>query len=224
MYIHGGGFALCNPKTHRPVTHAIASLSDSLMVVPDYRRIPEHCPSESLMDCLAVYEWLVDNTQGKQICLMGDSAGGALVVLLLCRIRELGLVLPECACVLSPWCDFTDPFPTPKGLCDYISHETLIIMGALVTARNQSNRSLNPMDLVAGIPGEVPLLIQAGEAETLADQIEEFTKKLKKFNHSKFVYQTYNDMIHVPHFFALVHSGGHDAILDVCRFVHSHTR
>ena len=46
----------------------------------------------------------------KKIVLAGDSAGGALCVALLTVLRDLGIVQPAGAALISPWVDLTHSF------------------------------------------------------------------------------------------------------------------
>ena len=41
LYLHGGGFVGCSPRTHRPLTAALAR-QGLRVFVPDYRLAPEH--------------------------------------------------------------------------------------------------------------------------------------------------------------------------------------
>lgn len=46
------------------------------------------------------------------IIIGGDSAGGGIVLALLCLLRDLGLPLPAGAVLISPWVDMTESFPS----------------------------------------------------------------------------------------------------------------
>jgi acetyl esterase/lipase len=165
-----------------------------------------------------------EHVKAHHVSLVGDSAGAALVVLVLIRIKQLRLPKPACTALLSPWCDFKDSFSSKYGACDYISQETLVMMGNLVLAKSSERQtsSINPIDLVHAIPRRIPILIQAGDSETLFHQIRRFTDLLIKHD-LPVTYKVYHEMIHVPHFFFLVHKSGESAICDLCMFVNSHT-
>lgn len=74
----------------------------------------------ALQDCLAGYLYLIQPPPDAPhkavnpalIVLGGDSAGGGLVLALLCLLRDLGLPLPAGAVLISPWVDMTESFPS----------------------------------------------------------------------------------------------------------------
>ena len=77
LYLHGGGFIGCSPRTHRPITVALA-LQGWRVFVPDYRLAPEHPFPAALDDALAVWRSLIDTHAGQRLAIAGDSAGGNL--------------------------------------------------------------------------------------------------------------------------------------------------
>ena len=54
LYLHGGGFVGCSPRTHRPITAALARRGLRIFV-PDYRLAPEHPFPAALDDARAVW-------------------------------------------------------------------------------------------------------------------------------------------------------------------------
>lgn len=225
LYLHGGGGVLCSSLTHRAVTHGIAVTSDAVLVVPNYRRAPEHCFTEAVADCLTMYEWLLQQSREHPDCisLAGDSAGGALVVLTLCKIREKGFPMPSCGLLLSPWCDVTS-VPTAAGSAavDYITADALDFMGSMLVREGSDIEVVNPSrQKLTGFP---PLLIQYGDSEILSDQIRTFAKWCESHKVQVELIE-YFEMVHVPHFFSIVSREGHRALLDLAQFMTSvHTR
>ena len=57
MYVHGGGFVGCSPRTHRPITAAFA-LQGMRVFAPDYRLAPEHPFPAPLDDVVAAWRAL----------------------------------------------------------------------------------------------------------------------------------------------------------------------
>jgi len=131
LYLHGGAFCLCSSSTHRGLIYSLAIAGEMAVFVPNYRRPPEVSIIDSVDDCFEAYRYLVTQVgiDPSRIVVMGDSAGGALVGLLLCRIREeveklippqsvevvVGvpvnekvIAMPRCGVMLSPWVDLND--------------------------------------------------------------------------------------------------------------------
>jgi len=103
LYVHGGGFVACSPKTHRPVTGAFARRGFTVFA-PDYRLAPEHPFPAGLNDVVAA--WTAFRAAGPA-CLAGESAGGDLALALMLAARDKGVPLPVAACLFSPVTDLT---------------------------------------------------------------------------------------------------------------------
>lgn len=63
LYAHGGGFALGSPRTHRPLTAALAHAMGATVVFPDYRLAPEDPFPAAVDDVAAVYRTLSSATR-----------------------------------------------------------------------------------------------------------------------------------------------------------------
>ena len=108
LYLHGGGYVLCSPNTHRPLVCRFVRASGARALVIDYRRAPEHPHPTAVEDALTAYRWLLDSgIEPSRIAVMGDSAGGGLTLALLQILRDRAIPLPACAVCLSPWADLT---------------------------------------------------------------------------------------------------------------------
>ncbi len=59
LYLHGGGYTICFPATHRNLAGRIAKASQAYTLVPDYRLAPEHPFPAALEDTLACWDWLL---------------------------------------------------------------------------------------------------------------------------------------------------------------------
>jgi acetyl esterase/lipase len=103
FYVHGGGFVACSPRTHRPVTGALARRGFTIFA-PDYRLAPEHPFPAGLEDIIAA--WTAFRAAGPA-GLAGESAGGNLALALMLAARDRGLPLPSAACLFSPVTDLT---------------------------------------------------------------------------------------------------------------------
>ncbi|WP_162932655.1 alpha/beta hydrolase [Solimonas sp. K1W22B-7] len=127
LYLHGGGYFMGSPRTHRAITGRLARLTGATVYVPEYRLAPEHAYPAQLQDALAAYRALLDHGVAAEcIAVAGDSAGGHLALSLLLALREIGLPQPAAAVLLSPWADAgldgesverigaRDPMLTPK--------------------------------------------------------------------------------------------------------------
>ncbi len=106
LYIHGGGFCVGSPFTHRTVTSRLAFESRMSVWTPDYRLAPEHPYPAAMDDVECTYrEMLRVGYTAEQIVLAGDSAGGALALGLAIRLRNQNEARPGGLMLLSPVTD-----------------------------------------------------------------------------------------------------------------------
>jgi acetyl esterase/lipase len=107
LYFHGGAYIAGSPRTHRPLTAALARDAGARVLALDYRQAPEYgIPRHGWrMRLRLTATFCLPDERPHQIVLAGDSAGGNLVLVTLLRLRELGLPMPAGAICLSPWAD-----------------------------------------------------------------------------------------------------------------------
>jgi acetyl esterase/lipase len=75
LYLHGGGYVVCSPRTHRPIT-AFFAHAGFRVFCPDYRMAPEHPFPAAVDDALSAYEGLLSRgARPAEIVVAGDSAG-----------------------------------------------------------------------------------------------------------------------------------------------------
>lgn len=106
LYLHGGGYVFGSPRTHRPITYALALAANAPVFSAAYRLAPEHpCPA-AIEDALAAWNWLIaTGRRPEEIYVGGDSAGGGLTLALLQALRDKGAAMPGGAFLFSPWAD-----------------------------------------------------------------------------------------------------------------------
>lgn len=108
LYLHGGGYTICSPATHRGLTGQLALACRARLLVIDYRLAPEHPFPAALEDALSAYRWLLDQgIRPQQIAVGGDSAGGGLTLAAAVSLRAAGEPLPAALFLISPWTDLT---------------------------------------------------------------------------------------------------------------------
>jgi acetyl esterase len=79
LYLHGGGFAMGDLVTHDGFARRLADRTGWAVLMPDYRRSPEHAWPAAADDAAAASDWLAG--QGfPRLAVVGDSAGSALAI------------------------------------------------------------------------------------------------------------------------------------------------
>jgi monoterpene epsilon-lactone hydrolase len=172
LYLHGGGFFAHLPRRYRRFARMLADAMGATVYLPAYRLAPEHRFPAATDDCMAVFrKLLTDGCAPASMCVMGDSAGGNLALVLLLRARDEKVALPCCAIVLSPGADLTFSGASYAGNADadpLIPAKALVQLVPLyVDADKVAHPYVSPMlgDYV-GLP---PIRILVGSTEVLLD-------------------------------------------------------
>lgn len=179
-YVHGSGYAVCSPKTHRRLTSWLSSLTGLPVFCIDYRLAPKHRFPTAADDVRAGWDWLVD-TRGllpKHIVIAGDSAGGHLSVDLL---LQPGVEHPAAMVLFSPLYDLSfelalareriRPDPATSAA------NAVRLVGLYHSGVDLTHQRLT-LD-VAGGPALPPTLIQAGGAEMLQEDARQLAADIR---------------------------------------------
>jgi epsilon-lactone hydrolase len=103
---HVGGYISGSMYSHRKIYGHYAKRIGCRALIVNYRLAPENRHPGAVNDMAKAYVWLLD--QGitpNHLAITGDSAGGALAITTMVRLRELGAPLPVASMPLSPWVD-----------------------------------------------------------------------------------------------------------------------
>lgn len=171
LYLHGGGYVACSPRTHRPITAAYAK-HGLRVFAPDYRLAPEHPFPAAIEDAVAAYRAVrADADPAEPFVLSGDSAGGGLALALLLKLRDLGLPMPDAAALFSPWTDLAVTGATieTNSARDAMFTGDAIRLGPPTYLAGADPRDPLASPLYADLQGLPPLLIHVGEREVLRD-------------------------------------------------------
>ncbi|AFJ34564.1 alpha/beta hydrolase [Mycobacterium intracellulare subsp. chimaera] len=169
-YVHGSGYAVCSPKTHRRLTSWLSSLTGLPVFCIDYRLAPKHRFPTAADDVRAGWDWLVDTCglQPKHIVIAGDSAGGHLSVDLL---LQPGVEHPAAMVLFSPLYDLTFELALAR---ERIRPDPATSAANAVRLVGLYHSGIDPTHQrltlhVANGPALPPTLIQAGGAEMLQE-------------------------------------------------------
>ncbi|MTV24205.1 alpha/beta hydrolase [Nitriliruptoraceae bacterium ZYF776] len=108
LYLHGGGFVVGSPRSHRWASTTLATYARATVVVPEYRLSPEHPFPAGADDVTAVYAEVADR-DAPRLTVAGDSAGGNLAIGLATARRDAGDDRIDALGLISPWCDLSLP-------------------------------------------------------------------------------------------------------------------
>jgi epsilon-lactone hydrolase len=172
IYVHGGAFIACSPRTHRSVTGAFAKRGFRVFA-PDYRLAPENKYPAALDDVEAVYnDLLAQGIPVARIVTAGESAGGNLVLSLLHRLRQNNIALPAATAAWSPVTDLTG---SSESLQMNAEKEAMLDSRRIMHMRSfylpegvdPTLATLSP--LFGDFTGMPPILVHVGQDEILRD-------------------------------------------------------
>jgi len=181
LYLHGGGYVSCTPRTHRPITAALARIANQRVFALDYRLAPEAPFPAAVDDAARAFAWLLEiGVQAQNISMAGDSAGGGLVIATLLRLKARGQPMPACAVCLSPWVDLTGAASYGNvESCAMFRPEDVSAFSELYL-NGKSPRLPEASPLFGDLHWLPPLLIQASTSELLFDEAVQLDQKAKK--------------------------------------------
>jgi monoterpene epsilon-lactone hydrolase len=105
-FVHGSGYALCSPRTHRRLTAWLSRLTGLPVFAVDYRLAPRHRFPTAADDVQAGWDWLTHQVPPDQVVIAGDSAGGHLAVDMLLQ-PDVAVSGPAALVLFSPLIDLT---------------------------------------------------------------------------------------------------------------------
>jgi acetyl esterase/lipase len=180
LYLHGGGYCVGSPATHRAITGHLAVRCGARVFVPDYRLAPEHAFPAAVDDAVASFRGLLDQgVAPHDVVIAGDSAGGGLSLAAALRLRELALPLPRALVLFSPWVDLSlDQLPSPPFGEVMLTRPWITQCARAYVARADARHPLiSPVNAdLAGLP---PTLIQVGTDEILLGDSRRLRERLR---------------------------------------------
>lgn len=196
-YVHGSGFALCSPRTHRRLTAWLSRLTGLPVFCVDYRLAPRHRFPTAADDVRAGWDWLTTQCEldPERMVIAGDSAGGHLAVDML---LQPGVPHPAALALLSPLYDLTFALARAReALRDdpaIRAADAAKLIGLYCAGMDLTHHRLT-LDVVGGrrMP---PTLIQAGGAEMLQADARTLAADIRSAGGTSEL-QVWPDQVHV---------------------------
>ncbi len=221
LYLHGGGYVMGSPNTHRSLGGEVSRASQAAVLMLDYRMGPEEPFPAAVEDGVAALQWLLD--QGfapKNLGIAGDSAGGGLAAATLVSARDTGIAMPAAAVCISPWSDLTcsnESYQT-RAEADPMIAQTGIAKTAGLYLGGKDAKDPYASPNFADLRSLPPLLIHVGGDEVLLDDSIKLDAKAKADGVDSTL-EIWEDMIHVWHAFHPMLPEGRDGIVRVGEFL-----
>jgi acetyl esterase/lipase len=220
LYLHGGGFMMGSPDTHRALAARVALASHARALVLDYRLAPEHPFPAALEDAVAAYRWLL--AQGRapgQIVFAGDSAGGGLALAALLYLRDAGDPLPAGLVCLSPLTDMegTGESVVTRAKADpMLTIDDVVVLKHYLAGNDPRSPLLSP--LYGDLRGLPPMMIHVGNDEILLSDSTRLSERARDAGVDVSLH-IYPDMWHMWHYFAPYLPEAVQAIHEIGAFV-----
>lgn len=220
LHFHGGGYVIGSAALYRDFTWRISAAARAQVVYFDYRLAPEHPFPAALDDAITVYRWLAGRIDPERIVLLGDSAGGGLVLGTLLRLRDEGLPLPAATVAISPW---TDLALTGPSLQSNAASDPMMDVARFPTFANYylggaDARHPYASALYGDASGLPPTLIHVGGDEVLRDDATRMAAQMEAAG-CEVEIEIWPRMPHAWHLYARILPEGREAIVRAGRFV-----
>lgn len=108
LYLHGGGYVAGSLAYAKLFGGVLAERMGMRVFCLGYALAPEQPYPAALNDAQQAYRYLL--SQGiapKELAILGESAGGGLLMCLTHKLKDEGVALPSCLVAISPWADLT---------------------------------------------------------------------------------------------------------------------
>ncbi|WP_067862122.1 alpha/beta hydrolase fold domain-containing protein [Nocardia shimofusensis] len=209
VWFHGGGYSMGSARGFQDLGHTLSRAAGVTVVLPDYRRSPEHKFPAAVDDGAAVLSALVSQYGAGNTAVGGDSAGGGLALAALTILRDRGESLPTSAVFISPLLDLT---ASGASVDEFDGKDIAVSRGSILNIGGAYLQGHDPKDpLVSPLFGTLgdlpPALFMVGSGEVLLDDSRRAAAAITAAGGSATV-SVYDDMVHVwPLFSAFLPEG-----------------
>lgn len=186
LFLHGGGWVVCDLDTHQPLAAELCRGSDAAVVMVDYRLAPEHPFPAALDDSIAALDWVAEHglehgLDVARIVVAGDSAGGNLAAVVARRIRDQYGEALAGQYLIYPVTDLPDPDRYPSYIengQDYgLTLEAMAWYWSNYAGKAAPGPDAIPM-LTSDLAGLAPALVQTAQYDVLRDEGEAYAARL----------------------------------------------
>ncbi|MGQ0468112.1 MAG: alpha/beta hydrolase [Sporichthyaceae bacterium] len=168
LYLHGGGYVVGSPRSHRPVASRLALGTGLPVLVLDYRMAPEHPHPAAIEDADSAWKALrAGGTPANRIVLAGDSAGAGLSLALAQRLKTRG-EQPRCLALSMPFVDLTAKAgwrDEPPGRDPLLNPHDIAAFGELYAPDSAEDPAVSPVHTdLSGLP---PMIVHTAGLDSL---------------------------------------------------------
>ena len=229
LYVHGGGYVMGSPVTHRRLCEGIARAGGCAVLNLDYRMAPEHVFPAAVEDAMAGLQFMQENgpdgpAAAESVFVGGDSAGGGLMLATLLAAREQGVAMPDGGVGISVWSDLAitgESIQTRSGVDPLITDDSMVTNMAAMYLGEADAKTPLASPLYADYAGLPPLILQVGDHEVLLSDTTRVAERAREAG-VEVTEEVWDEMFHVWHAFAPMLPEGQQAIDRIGEFINQH--
>lgn len=223
LYLHGGGFILCSPVTHRNILINISKYANCNVFALDYDTTPEKKYPTQLNQAMETYLGLIDmGYSPKNISIVGDSAGGNLALCLIDKLIQKNIPVPSSLVCISPWCDLSSSRPSiyrNRKVDPLLPANRVVEVARMYSVpKNLCSSDLSPVNKNS-FRGYPPTMFQCGELEIMQDEMMETYDKMKDTIENECVYVEWEGAPHAFQLFAGLVPESNQSLEEIGKFI-----
>lgn len=188
LYIHGGGWVIADLDTYDATPRALSNAVNAVVISTHYRQAPEHHFPAAHQDVFGAYQWTLENAgkwggNGREVAVVGESAGGNMAVALSMMAQAQGLQMPVHQVLVYPVAS------TSMDTESYRQHADAKPLNAAMmkwffdhTLSKDEDRTNHEIDLLGAktLKGLPPTTIITADIDPLRSEGEALAKKLQQ--------------------------------------------
>ena len=200
IYLHGGGWAFGNMRTHMGAMSRLAELTGCRVLGVDYALAPDHPFPVGLNECTWAWRWLRSSlAHSGPWSISGDSAGANLALAMMLDLKALGEPLPHLALLF--YGVYSSDHGTEShrrcgsGRFGLSSQRMTWYREQYLAGTSHAANDPRVSPLNGDLEGLPPLFLNAAGLDPLHDDTTALVKKLSKTS-TPFEFHRYEGVVH----------------------------
>lgn len=180
IWFHGGAWIIGDIEMYDATNRFLCNEVGCVVICPHYRLAPEHVFPAAVDDCIATYEWVVQNADElgidpTRVAVAGDSAGGTLSTVVSLHARDAGWPMPVFQGLIYPATDLATQRESHGVLLNKRVRDhfhSVYLAGA-----DPSDPRVSPL-FAPSLSGLPPALVVTGGLDPLRDEGKAYAEAL----------------------------------------------
>ncbi len=181
VYVHGGSFIGEISSAQWELVMELVRRSGSTCLVPIYPLAPQATAIETVTSMSDVIGSAIEELGAENVNVLGDSAGGTIVVAAAQQIRDVGAALPASLILLAPWLDLAMTHPDQATIQphDLMMRHDYLVDAAHVYAGDLQLDDPRVSPLFGDFSGLPPMHVFTGSHDVVATDSRQLVERVK---------------------------------------------